>query len=193
MISVPTLKNIEDITALMQESPFHMEALRTVETLDLPELWVAAGFVRNYVWDRLHGYKNPTPLNDIDVIYYDTANQNEDFEKQQEFRLNALMPGPNWSVKNQARMHLKNNDPSYQSLEHALCHWCETVTPIGAKLGKDETISIIAPLGITDLIHMECHPTPFAKKNPEKMRHYKQRMRDKKWWELWPKVTVYDL
>ncbi|MGL4613057.1 MAG: nucleotidyltransferase family protein, partial [Shewanella sp.] len=35
----------------------------------MPQWCIAAGFVRNLVWDRLHGLA-PMPLADIDVIYY---------------------------------------------------------------------------------------------------------------------------
>lgn len=186
------IKSEAGILSAVAKSPFHMQALHAVRQLDLPECWIAAGFVRNYVWDLMHGLPM-TPLNDIDVIYFDAANQNEAFEKQQEERLNDLMPGHPWSVKNQARMHIKNGDNPYDSNETALKHWCETVTPIGVKLEPDDALSLIAPLGIDDLLNLECHATPFAKSKPAKLTDYRTRMQEKKWWELWPQVTVHDL
>ena len=141
----------------------------------------------------MHGYPAMTPLNDIDVIYYDAANQNEAFEKAQEEKLSALMEGQPWSVKNQARMHAKNGDEPYDSNETALCHWCETVTPVGVRLEQDDTLSLIAPLGVGDLLGYACHATPFAKSRPAKLADYRARMKEKKWWKLWPEVTVYDL
>lgn len=181
------------IIQCLQNSPFHIQALQAVRTLTLPECWIAAGFLRNYIWDSLHGYSQMTPLNDIDVIYFDAANQNENFEKKQENILNRLMPGQRWSVKNQARMHVKNGDPPYDSNETALKHWCETVTPIGARLEENGALSLLAPLGVEDLLGLECHPTPYAQSKPAKLQDYKKRMREKKWWALWPRLTVYNL
>ena len=187
------MKTQDDIIQALHDSSFHMRALRAVRDIDLPQCWIAAGFIRNYVWDRLHGYDQITPLNDIDVIYFDAANQNEALEKQKEAELNQAMPGYPWSVKNQARMHLKNGDDPYESNEIALKHWCETVTPIGARLAQDDTIEIIAPLGVQDLLNLSCYATPFTRNKPSKLRDYRSRMKEKKWWEVWPKVTVYDL
>ena len=53
-------------TMLRQDKP-RMQQLQAVQTLQLPDCFVAAGFVRNMVWDALHDYP-PTPLNDVDVI-----------------------------------------------------------------------------------------------------------------------------
>lgn len=50
-----------------------MQALRIAASYNLPDWWLAAGFVRNLVWDQLHGYAQPTPLNDLDLIYFCTA------------------------------------------------------------------------------------------------------------------------
>lgn len=51
-----------------------MRLLIIVADLKLPDGLIAAGFVRNLVWDHLHG-KNATPLNDVDVIFYDASLQ----------------------------------------------------------------------------------------------------------------------
>jgi uncharacterized protein len=34
-----------------------------------PSLYLGGGLIRNAVWDHLHGYVSPTPVDDIDVIY----------------------------------------------------------------------------------------------------------------------------
>ncbi|WP_246079076.1 nucleotidyltransferase family protein [Paenibacillus piri] len=85
-----------------------MEDLALLRSLQLPDVHVAAGYVRNCVWDRLHGYEERTPLNDIDVIYYDLEEMSEQFEKIIERQLNEQTGRSIWSVKNQARMHIRN-------------------------------------------------------------------------------------
>ncbi len=183
-----------DILKTIQTSPYHMAALRAVRSLgNDQQYWIAAGFVRNHIWDVVHDYENVTPLNDIDVIYYDAVNQNEAFEKAQEQSLSAQIPGLPWSVKNQARMHVKNGDDPYDSIEAALEHWCETVTPIGVRLDATDRLHLLAPLGVDDLLALRCHATPFAKSKPAKLHDYRSRMQDKAWWTIWPRVKVFDL
>lgn len=51
--------------------PEMLEDLRAVAEQGLPHGCIAAGYVRNFAWDVLHGYTSRTPLHDVDVLYYD--------------------------------------------------------------------------------------------------------------------------
>ena len=53
--------------------------------------WLAAGFIRNLVWDQQHGYLRPTPLPDIDVIYLDAAQQSPAADHYYEALLTAQL------------------------------------------------------------------------------------------------------
>lgn len=64
---------MEELIALIKEDRMRTEALGHVSELSLPQCYIAAGFVRNLVWDSLHGLA--TPLNDVDVIYFDPQSQ----------------------------------------------------------------------------------------------------------------------
>ncbi|MBI4031068.1 MAG: nucleotidyltransferase family protein [Proteobacteria bacterium] len=167
-----------------------MEALRAVAALNLPDGWIAAGFVRNLVWDSLHAYPSMTPLNDVDVIYYDAANIDKAAEKLYEEKLRANLPEIPWSVKNQARMHIKNGDPPYSSIEEALMNWCETPTAVGARIDTEGKIELIAPLGIADLVDGVCRPTPLTLGKPEKINEYRERVKSKRWAETWPLLKI---
>lgn len=187
------VKSAEDIKNCLQNSPYHIKALREVRTLGLPDCYIAAGFVRNYIWDVANNFRNPTPLNDLDVIYYDAHDLSKSTETALEHKLQQAAPEYPWSVKNQARMHERNNDAPYKDISDALCHWCETVTPIGARLLNDDTIELIHPLGLEDLLTGQCHATPHALHTPAKHADYIKRMKEKAWDKLWPSVTVHDL
>lgn len=67
------------------QDPMRMQALRVAAQERLPNWCIAAGFVRNLAWDRAHGYPHSTPLNDIDLIYFDadaiSENRDRDLEK----------------------------------------------------------------------------------------------------------------
>ena len=60
---------VRELVGLAQQSPALMAALRAARALDLPSWAIGAGVVRNEVWDHLHGYKQATPMQDVDVVY----------------------------------------------------------------------------------------------------------------------------
>ena len=130
--------------------------------LDLPVLvaWcIGAGALRNLVWDHLHGIHPPREPADIDVLYYDDADLAKNTEQALEERLSALEPAP-WQIRNQARMHLRNGDRPYASVEDAMRHWLETPTCVALALGHDDRFRVIAPFGLEDLFAMRIRPTP---------------------------------
>ncbi len=149
--------------------------------------------MRNLVWDFLHGYSQPTPLNDVDVIYFESRNTRENSEKEYERQLRGQMPDVPWSVKNQARMHIKNGDAPYGSVAEALCHWCETPTAVGVRINHDNKLELIAPLGTGDLLSGICRATPFTLQKPGKIKDYRERVISKGWQRQWPKLDIRDL
>jgi hypothetical protein len=58
------------IERLMRETPTCRAALLALHTVNLPDAWIAAGLVRNAVWDERHGFAFSVP-EDIDLIYFD--------------------------------------------------------------------------------------------------------------------------
>lgn len=42
-----------DVARLVQSDPWMMKVLRAVESLNLPDWWIGAGFLRNKVWTPL--------------------------------------------------------------------------------------------------------------------------------------------
>ena len=166
-----------------------MEQLRAARSLALPDWCIAAGFVRNRVWDHLHGISPPRPLADIDVLYYDAADTDRAREAEFEARLAALIPGTPWQVRNQARMHVWKNLPQHKSTEDAMLYWLETVTPVGVRLENDDSLTVVAPLGTDDLLNLICRPTAFGRLQ---RAEYDERIASKRWRDLWPKVQFLD-
>jgi uncharacterized protein len=181
----------EDILNICKEDPWMMEVLKTAQTLDLNDWWVCAGFVRSKIWDSLHELEKRTQIPDVDVIYFDPININEDYEKELEEILRTIMPNVPWSVKNQARMHLINNIPPYSSSVDAIAKFSETVTALGLTLNNFGQIILTAPWGINDLVHLEVRPTPYFMKSGELIRIYEERIVKKNWQEKWNKIKVY--
>jgi uncharacterized protein len=177
------------IARIIAQDPVGMEQLRAVRALGLPDSCIAAGFVRNRVWDHLHGISPPRPPADIDVLYYDAGDLSKEAEFAYEARLAELMPGLPWQVRNQARMHLWKGLPQHRSTADSMVYWLETVTAVGVRLEADDTLTVIAPFGTDDLLGLVCRPTAFGRTRRD---DYEARIASKRWSELWPKVRFLD-
>ncbi|QPC45905.1 nucleotidyltransferase family protein [Mangrovibacillus cuniculi] len=185
------MRNSGGIVSLIEKDQAMMDVLKAVKQLHLPDWWVCAGFIRTKVWDTLHRFPAPTILPDVDVVYFDPVNVNEDSEKELESQLYTLMPGIPWSVKNQARMHVVNNQAPYISTTDAISKFPETATAIGASLDVENNVILTVPWGVDDLWNMEIRPTPDFESGGELSAIYEKRLRDKCWEEKWPLVKVH--
>ena len=162
-----------------------MRALHLASTLQLNDWCIAAGFVRNLVWDKLHKKENPTPLNDFDLIYYDSCNIDSAQDKELEMQLKVDSSQP-WSVKNQARMHIRNKDKPYTSTLDAMSYWVEIETAVGVKLSETDKIEIVAPFGISNLFGN----TITINEKRRKPGDFYKRIKMKNWLSQWPNLKV---
>lgn len=180
--------NEEVILKLIEKDPWMMEVLATASDANLPDWMIGAGFVRNKVWDYLHGYSNKeVPTSDIDLVYFDPAELSEDTEKEIDRRLKEKL-NINWSAKNQARMHLKHGrGVPYKNSEEALSEWVETPTCVAVRLEKDDTLKLFAPHGIDDLVNLVVRPTPSFENDLET---FWNRVKSKNWEKKWPKLVI---
>jgi len=156
--------------------------LNTVLELELPDCHIAAGFIRNMIWDYLHGFES-TPLNDVDVIYFDKRTKYQDDLIQE--TLNRKRPDVNWEVKNQAFMHSRNGDSPYLNSKDAMSYWPEKETAIGIALKPDSKMSIIAPFGLELLFNGKITHNP---KRSQKL--FLNRVHSKGWLNKWPKLKL---
>ena len=81
------------IADIIAQDPVAMKQLRAARALGLPDWCIAAGFVRNRVWDHFHGIVPPRAPADIDVIYYDAGDLSKESEQAHEEALDRLLPG----------------------------------------------------------------------------------------------------
>ena len=160
-----------------------MQVLAVLET-HCPEGWVAAGFIRNLVWDKLAGLP-VKPLEDVDVLIHDPSDLSYAPEEEIEDRLNQAMPDIPWSVRNQARMHLRNHDDAYEDIAHAMSCWLETATGIAVRL-VDGRLELMAAYGLQDLFEQKLRPT---QPGFQKLDQLKDRADGKGWLRRWPKVS----
>jgi len=177
------------IAAIITQDPVAMIQLRAVRALALPDWCIAAGFVRNRVWDHLHGIVPAREPVDIDVLYFDAGDLSKEREIAHEGRLDGLLPGLPWQVRNQARMHVWKDLPPHRDTADAMIYWLETVTAVGVRLEDDDSLTVLAPLGTDDLLGLRCRPTAFGR---TRRHEYEARIDAKHWREMWPKVRFLE-
>jgi len=177
---------------IVRGSPQLMAALRAGRALQLASWCIGAGAVRNLVWDHLHGFfVKPTPLIDVDLVYFDAAATIEQQLQQQAF-LSRLIPDVTWDVTNQALVHTWYDKqfgfsvPPVHSLEQGLASWAEYATCVGVYLDDNDDVHVIAPHGLDDLFNLRVrHNAARASAEDFVARHT-----SKRWKRRWPDLLI---
>jgi len=176
--------NEEDILNLIKEDKWMMSVLKIAEKLNLLDWVIGAGFVRNKVWDHLHGFSNlkvDTP--DVDLVYYNSKGNDKKTDEKLSQKLKE-QTGINFEVINEFYAHTFNNISPYKSTADALSQWPETVTALGIKLEKGK-LKLIAPYGVGDLVNLIIRPSPNFQGD---QKIVKERAKKKQWLKKWPKL-----
>lgn len=181
------MQKLTQLRSIISSDPVRMRILRMVKAQELPDCWVAAGLVRSAIWNELHQRHTSNLPEDVDVIWFDRARVTAAVDADHEAALRSIDSTVNWSVKNQARMHLRNADLPYTSATDAMTYWPETATAIAVRL-TDAGIEVAAPFGLDDLFNLIVRPT--ARFQFEKRQEYLNRLRLKNWLATWPDLKV---
>lgn len=178
---------LEKLTKLLVQDENRIQLLQTVQALSRSSyrLYVAAGFVRNLVWDSLHQYQFSTPLNDIDVIYFDDQVEGLEIQRTIEKELSKQHPRYHWQVKNQAVMHTRNGDKPYKSLQDAMSYWPEKETAIAVRLLDNDQIEIVHAFELESLFE-----GVVSYNSKRDYQIFLNRVNQKQWLEKWPKLQL---
>ena len=176
---------------IIRQQDWLMGALKIVRDLKLPDWYIAAGAIRNSVWNYLHNLPTTSHQQDVDVVYFDSSDMNGEREKSSEEILRNKLPNLKWEVVNQARGHLfehgqKERPPAKSSCE-SIAYWSETPTCVGVRLEDDDSFTICAPHGLDDLMNLVVKPIPQPYQN---LFLYQERIAEKKWDKFWPKLKI---
>ena len=181
---VAQLKDIVRTTAWL------WQLLQLVKELGPPEAFVAAGAVRDTVWNALTGRLSTRPHADVDVVYW--AAEPEELSRTHEARLRAARPDIDWEVTNQATVHLwhwrtqRLRVAPLQSVAQGLCTWPETATAVGVRRTEEGTVDILAPLGLADLFALRLRHNPAQ----ASAQIFRERVETKRWMQRWPELQL---
>lgn len=184
-----TVKNEQDILDAFRENPDIMTILTIIRDLALKDSWLAAGSVRNFIWNLLSGKSPFDRETDVDVIFFDPAISYED-TLGIERKLKENFPQYQWELKNQVYMHLHSSHTApYTSSRDAMSKYPERCTAVGLRLNEDSTLELFAPYGLEDIMNFQVSPTPHFLENEERMKLYQERLSKKNWQEKWKNLT----
>lgn len=169
----------------ISEDHHRSRLIEYASSLELNDWCLAAGFVRNLVWDKLHDHHPATPFNDIDLIYFNDNDCSEETDRKLQGDLKCIANYP-WSVKNQARMHARNGDAPYVCTADAMSYWVEIETAVGVRLNKAQDLEFVAPFGLAALFNN----TITINSKRRKPEAFAERVNNKKWLQRWPKLKI---
>lgn len=180
----------KEFLALIQKDQQMMTILNVIADLGLKDSWLAAGAVRNYIWNSLSGRQGFDRDTDLDVVFYDPEISYQE-TLNRERRLKESYPDYPWELKNQVFMHVHNPDTAgYESARDAISKYPETATAVALRLIDDE-LELFAPYGLDVISRFEIHPTPYFKASDKRMAVYNERMARKNWSKKWPQIKFF--
>lgn len=178
-----------DLKALFASDKELMAILTIIAELELPDAWLAAGTLRNYVWNALSGKPGWSDASDIDVVFFDPETTYEKTQVIQE-QLQAAYPSYQWEVKNQLFMHGHSpHTAPYQNARGAISKYPERCTAIAERL-KDGDLELFLPYGDDDIVNFVVQPTPHFLADKDRMVVYHDRLKKKDWQKKWPRLQI---
>ncbi len=108
--------------------------------------------------------------------------------------LHALRPDVPWEATNQAAVHLwypayfGRTVPPLESSAAAVATWPETATSVAVRLLPDNSLQVVAPCGLSDLLTM------VLRRNPARVdaAQFQARLESKQILRKWPRVRVVE-
>ncbi|MCY7089543.1 hypothetical protein D8851_00480 [Streptococcus mitis] len=183
----------QDLLQAIQLNTDLMKILIIIRNLGLKDSWLAAGSVRNFIWNLLSDKSPFDRETDVDVIFFDPDISYEETVSLEK-KLREDFPQYQWELKNQVYMHQHSpHTVPYTSSRDAMSKYPERCTAVGLRLNEDSTLELFAPYGLEDILNFQVHPTPHFLENEDRMKLYQTRLSKKNWQEKWKNLTFSNL
>lgn len=180
-----------DILTRLEQDRDIRRILEMIRSLGLRDSWLAAGSVRNFIWNLLSDKPGFDADTDVDVIFY-----NPDLSYEEtvalERALKRSVPDYSWELKNQVYMHRHSPGTApYTSARDAISKYPERCTAIGLRLLDNDELELFAPYGLEDILQYQVRPTPHFMADEERKALYIQRLGQKNWQTRWPQLKIW--
>jgi hypothetical protein len=157
------------LEAILRAAPSLMQVMRTARDLELPDWLIFSGAIYQRAINHLTGREPDYGVRDYDLGYYDASDLSYEAEDVVIRRVAAAFEPPlreMVEVRNQARVHLwfeaKFGEP-YAPLggtAEAISRFTTTAFAVGARLERDDRMTLLAPFGLEDLFALRLRPNP---------------------------------
>ena len=183
------------LTRILRADHWLWDVLEAARTVNAPDWLIGAGALRNCVWDSLFGRSERTPPADVDLAFFDPSDLTSARDAAVTAALRAERPTVPWEATNQAAVHCwyadsYGGDPPapLQSSADGVGTWPETATSVAVRLLADDSLHIVAPCGLTDLLN------GILRRNPRRvsLTQFHARLAAKRICDRWPGVRVVD-
>lgn len=181
------IRNEADVRRVVEVDSWMMDVLRAAEGLNLEEWWIGAGFLRNKIWDAMEDNET-AESRDVDLVYFDKDNVRPETDWAHDVYMKKRYPFAEWEVRNQARMHYKNNFEPYSTTEEGISNWVETATCIAVKI-EDGRLRFLWCHGMDDVLGLIARPIKRFQ-TPELLPVFFERIAKKGWPQRWPHLVV---
>jgi hypothetical protein len=179
-----------ELERILRSDRWLMDVLEAARLVAAPQWVIGAGVIRDIVWDRAHGIQGPHK--DVDLAFFDPFDLSRDRDLAVEAQLMAVRPDVDWDAKNQAAVHrwyeghFGHPIPPIVSIEDAASRWPETATAVAVRLEASGELTIVAPLGLEDLLG------PRLRHNRRQVtrEYFEERRIRKNISQRWPRVEV---
>ncbi|VTS12317.1 Uncharacterized protein conserved in bacteria [Streptococcus pseudoporcinus] len=129
------------IDQLIVQNSELMDLLKLIKDLDLPDAWLCAGTLRNFIWNKLSNH-NEVLTTDIDLVFFD-PNMTYQESLALERNIKGRFPQYNWDIKNEVYMHYHTpNASAYSSSCDAISKFPEKCTAIAARLDDSDQLEL---------------------------------------------------
>ena len=183
----------QDLLQAIQLNTDLMKILIIIRNLGLKDSWLAAGSIRNFIWNLLSDKSPFDRETDVDVIFFDPDISYEETVSLEK-KLREDFPQYQWELKNQVYMHQHSpHTVPYTSSRDAMSKYPERCTAVGLRLNEDSTLELFAPYGLEDILNFQVHSTPHFLENEDRMKLYQTRLSKKNWQEKWKNLTFSNL
>ena len=161
-----------ELEAILRAAPTLMAVMETTRDLNLPDWLIFSGAIYQRALNHLTGRDLDYGIKDYDLAYFDPSDISYEAEDRVIQRVAKAFEPPireMVEVRNQARVHLwfeaKFGEPyaPLTSSGQALSRFTGTMFSVGAKLERDDSLTIIAPFGLEDLFALRLVPNPTRK------------------------------
>jgi uncharacterized protein len=181
------------LARIVRATPWLMQALAIVRGVAIPDGYIAAGAIRDTVWDAVVEHREEKRSSDVDVVYFDAFDA-FDAERNWCRVLAREVPSIRWEVTNQAMVHrwqsqvLGRQVLAYPSVSAAIRVWPETATAVAVRILWDEQLEIVAPCGLADLFN------GIVRRNPATpdVKAFARRVEQKQWQRRWPGLRILE-